>query len=103
MSVRNSSREVISRVGQRRQVVIPKQICDKLRLREGDFVAVSASRSTVVIKPKKLVDPDDTLTPAEETLLAKAERQMRRGEHVNLASLDDALDSRALKRSRKTA
>jgi hypothetical protein len=49
------------------------------------------------------VDPDDTLTPEEEILLAKTERQMRRGQYVTLASLDDALDSRNLKRGRKTA
>ena len=97
------SKELIGRIGQRRQVVIPKEICDALRLREGDFVAVSSKRNTVLIKPKKLVDPDDVLSPAEGALLAKAERQMRRGERVNLANLDDALDSRSLKRGRKTA
>jgi hypothetical protein len=56
------------------------------------------SRNPTVIRPKKLVDPDDTLTPGEEALLAKTARQIRRGEYVNLASLDDTLDNRALKR-----
>ena len=31
----------ISKLGQRRQVVIPKEICDELGLREGDVVEVA--------------------------------------------------------------
>ena len=32
----------ISRLGQRRQVVIPKEICRSLGLEEGDFVEVNS-------------------------------------------------------------
>jgi len=32
----------VSRIGQRRQVVIPKRVFDALKLRAGDFVEVSA-------------------------------------------------------------
>lgn len=53
----------ISKVGQRRQVVIPKEICEDLGLKEGDFVEVKESKGVVLIKPKKLVDFDDILTP----------------------------------------
>jgi AbrB family looped-hinge helix DNA binding protein len=31
----------VSKLGQRRQVVIPKEICDELGLREGDVVEVA--------------------------------------------------------------
>jgi AbrB family looped-hinge helix DNA binding protein len=72
----------ISKVGQRRQVVIPKEICDDLGLNEGDFIEVSARNGAVLIKPKKLVDPDDILTREEERLVREGEEQLKRGESV---------------------
>lgn len=56
----------ISKVGQRRQVVIPKEIFEALGLQTGDFVEVKQVKGTVVIKPKKLVDADEILTPAQK-------------------------------------
>jgi AbrB family looped-hinge helix DNA binding protein len=38
----------ISKLGQRRQVVIPKEICEELGLEVGDFVEVEQVRNTVV-------------------------------------------------------
>ena len=73
----------ISKLGQRRQVVIPKAICEELGLREGDFVEVIRKNGTVVIQPKKLVDPDDVLTPEEEAIVRKGEQEMKRGEVVD--------------------
>jgi AbrB family looped-hinge helix DNA binding protein len=93
----------ISRVGQRRQIVIPKRIAEELHLAVGDFVAVQRHLGSVVIKPQRLVDAGDTLTPAEGKLLKKAEQQMRRGQSVTLAALDHELDSTRRGRSRKTA
>ncbi len=81
----------ISRLGQRRQVVIPKTICDELGLRQGDFVEVTKSRDHVVIKPKKLVDPEDTLTPEEEKIVARGFRQLKRGQYVTWDKLKDEL------------
>ena len=69
----------ISKLGQRRQIVIPKEICDELGLQVGDFVEVRQVKGTVVIKPKKLVDADDVLTPQEEAIVRKGERQLRQG------------------------
>ena len=63
----------ISKLGQRRQVVIPKEICDELGLQEGDFVEVSRVEGQVIIKPKKLVDADDVLTPEEEKIVRTGE------------------------------
>jgi len=75
----------ISKLGQRRQVVIPKDICEALGLQQGDFVEVvrDSKNGTVVIKPKKLVDPDDILTPREEAIVRKAEQEIKRGEVVD--------------------
>ena len=82
-SIRGEEAMAISKVGQRRQVVIPKEICEDLGLKEGDFVEVKESWGFVLIKPKKLVDSDDDiLIPEEETLIRKGEAQLKRGEYV---------------------
>ena len=74
----------ISKLGQRRQVVLPKEICDELGLRVGDYVevAINQEQGTAVVKPKKLVDPDDVLTPEEEKLVRKGEAQLKKGKSV---------------------
>jgi AbrB family looped-hinge helix DNA binding protein len=72
----------ISKLGQRRQVVIPKEICDELGLHEGDFLEVTSTEGKVIIKPKKLVDADDVLTPEEEKVVRKGEAQLKKGDHV---------------------
>jgi AbrB family looped-hinge helix DNA binding protein len=74
------TQERVGRVGQRRQVVIPKEMLESLNLREGDFVAFAEQKNGVLIKPKRLVDPDDTLTPAEAKLVRKGIAQLERGE-----------------------
>jgi AbrB family looped-hinge helix DNA binding protein len=43
----------LSRIGQRRQVVIPKEVFDALALAEGDFTEVTAENSRVAMKPRK--------------------------------------------------
>src|SRR5919197_3600346 len=78
----------IGKIGQRRQVVIPKEIFDALGLKTGDFVEVTQVKRTVVIKPKKLVDAEDVLTPEEERAVRKGEAQLRRGDYVTLEDLD---------------
>src|SRR6266571_8588155 len=92
----------IGKIGQRRQVVIPKEIFDALGLQTGDFVEVTQVKRTVVIKPKKLVDADDVLTPEEEATVRKGEAQLRRGEYVTLEDLEHDMDRPAVTRRRKT-
>jgi AbrB family looped-hinge helix DNA binding protein len=82
----------ISKLGQRRQVVIPKKICDELGLHEGDFVEVTSTEGQVIIKPKKLVDADDVLTPEEEKVVRKGEAQLKKGEHVAWDDVKKQLD-----------
>ncbi len=73
----------ISKLGQRRQVVIPKEICDELGLHEGDFVEVTSTEGKVIIKPKKVVDADEVLTAAQRAVidkrLAEAEEDIKAG------------------------
>jgi antitoxin MazE len=73
----------IGKLGQRRQVVIPKEICEELGLQEGDFLEVTSAEGKVIIKPKKLVDADDELTPTQRVVidkrLAEAEEDIKAG------------------------
>jgi len=89
----NRRREVraVSRLGQRRQVVIPKSICNELGIRQGDFVEVTRRKDQVVIRLKKLVDPEDTLTPDEEKAVERGFRQLKRGEYVDWEALKNEL------------
>lgn len=72
-------------------------------MREGDLVAVEQHGRSVVIKPKKLIDPDDVLTLKEGALLKKAEREMKQGKYVTLEQLHHDLARKGSRRSRKTA
>jgi AbrB family looped-hinge helix DNA binding protein len=81
----------IGRVGQRRQVVIPREMLETLKLQEGDFVAFSRQANGVLIKPKRVVDPDDVLTPAEAKKLRHALKQVRQGKTKPLAQIKHEL------------
>jgi AbrB family looped-hinge helix DNA binding protein len=74
-----STQERIGCVGQHRQVVIPREILENLGLQEGDFVAFSKQGNGVLIKPKRVVDPDDVLTPEEAKRLRRSLKQTRGG------------------------
>ena len=74
-----TSRERTGRVGQRRQVVIPREMLETLKLHVGDSVAFSEQANGVLIKPKRVVDPDDELTPAEAKRLRQSLKQERQG------------------------
>lgn len=91
-----------SKLGQRRQVVIPRDICEQLGLQVGDYVEVDVQGGTVIITPKKLVDADAVLTAEEEVLVRKGREELKRGEYVALEALDHELDDQALQRGRKT-
>lgn len=82
----------ISKLGQRRQVVIPKEICENLGLEVGDFVEVVQDKGQVVIKPKQIVDPEDTLSPEEEMMVREGIDEIERGDFITLDELDHELD-----------
>jgi AbrB family looped-hinge helix DNA binding protein len=76
MSSKNST---IVKVGQRRQVVIPKEICEDLGLGEGDSVEVTPTKGGVLITPKKLDHRDDVLSTEDAKSLRRGLAQMRKG------------------------
>ena len=77
MSGKNST---ISKVGHGRQVVLPKQVCEELGFREGDFVEVTRTKGGVLIKPRKPVEGDDVLSSADAKSLSRGLRQMKEGQ-----------------------
>lgn len=103
MAGKTTKHEPIGRVGQRRQVVIPRKIFEKLEMREGDFVAFAEKDNGVLMKPKRMVNPDDVLTREESALVSRAAREMREGKYVSLAQLEHELARKRSARCRKTA
>lgn len=67
-------------MGQRRQVVLPRELFEQLNMREGDFVAFAQKQGGILVKPKRVVDRDDVLTPAEERIVRRGIAQLKRGE-----------------------
>lgn len=91
MASKAATIEKIGRVGQRRQVVIPREMLETLNLREGDFVAFTQSAKGVLIKAKRLVDDDTILTPTEAKAVRRGEAQLKRGESKNWRDVKNAL------------
>jgi AbrB family looped-hinge helix DNA binding protein len=79
MASRTATTEKIGRVGQRRQVVIPREILETLNIREGDFVAFTRKTDGVLIKAKRLVDDDTILTPKEAKMVRRGMKQINEG------------------------
>ena len=85
------TQERTGRVGQRRQVVIPREMLETLKLRAGDRVAFAEQKNGVLIKPKRSADPDDTLSPEEAKLVRRGEAQLKRGQSKPWRAVKNAL------------
>lgn len=82
----------ISKLGQRRQIVIPKDICDDIGIEIGDFLEVSLSAEhKIIITPKKLVDLEDTFTNEEEKSVARGLKDIEQGNFISLSELKNEL------------
>ena len=82
---------VVTRIGQRRQIVIPKKVFDASNLSEGDFMEVTAEHGRVAMKRKRLVDADDTLTSAEARKVGHAQKQVKAGKTRPWSAIKDEL------------
>ena len=82
----------IVKIRTNRQVTVPKSIFDDLGLKEGDFVEVSRKGEDIVIKPKRLVDVEDMLSPEEEKFVEQGFKELKRGESVLWRELKNELD-----------
>ena len=82
----------IGKLGQRRQVVIPKDICENLGLETGDVVEIVQDGGQIVIQPKQVVDLDDALAPDDEEAIRQGLADLERGDFVTLDELEHELD-----------
>jgi AbrB family looped-hinge helix DNA binding protein len=84
----------VSRIGQRRQVIIPKRVFDALKLRAGDFVEVSAEGGRLEMRPKRLVDiGDEVLSASEAAKVRCGEAEIKAGRSQSWRSVKDELAS----------
>jgi AbrB family looped-hinge helix DNA binding protein len=79
------------KVRTKRQITIPKTIFNDLGLKEGDYVEIIRNKNRIVIKPKKISDPDDVLTFEEEKIVEKGVEQLKHGECVNWEDLKNEM------------
>jgi bifunctional DNA-binding transcriptional regulator/antitoxin component of YhaV-PrlF toxin-antitoxin module len=86
---RTTTQERTGRVGQRREVAIPREIFENLKLREGDLVAFAEQKNGIFIKRKRVVDRDE-YTLAERRAIAQSEKEYRQGK--NAGPFDAAQD-----------
>jgi AbrB family looped-hinge helix DNA binding protein len=91
MASKTAATEKIGRVGQRRQVVIPREILETLNIREGDFVAITRKTDCVLNKAKRLADGDTILTPEEAKSVRGGEKQLKRGDSKPWGAVKNAL------------
>jgi AbrB family looped-hinge helix DNA binding protein len=83
---------MVSRIGQRRQVVIPKRVFDSLKLRTGDFVEVSAEGGRLQMRPKRLVDVGEAvLTASEAVKVRRGEAEIKAGRSQSWRTVKDEL------------
>jgi AbrB family looped-hinge helix DNA binding protein len=70
--------KVVSRIGERRQVIIPKRVFDALKLRTGDFVEVTTEGGRLHMRPKRLVDiGDEGLSASDAVKIRKGESEIK--------------------------
>lgn len=81
----------VTKLGQRGQVVIPKEIRDEVGLKAGDFLEIVRREGDIIIKPKKLVDMEDTLTEEEEKLVVKGFEALKNGDFIPWEQLKNEL------------
>lgn len=69
------------KVGSKHQVVIPKNVRQRLGVAPGDYVEIVFERNTARIKPKKLVDreADEPIGPKTKAAIRRALKEVRKG------------------------
>jgi AbrB family looped-hinge helix DNA binding protein len=83
----------IVKIMQRRQVVIPKELFEKLHLEIGDYLEVKLERGRIVYIPKKLVDRDEWYwSEAGQQAIAEALREIEAGKVKEFEDVDDLIE-----------
>ena len=72
-------RSFVNRIGQRRQVVLPKSLCDSVGVVEGDLVEVRVERGRITIVPKRLETDDGPATQTDAASVRRGLKESRAG------------------------
>jgi AbrB family looped-hinge helix DNA binding protein len=83
----------IVKIMQRRQVVIPKELFEKLHLEIGDYLEAKLERGRIVYIPKKLVDRDEWYwSEAGQQAIAEALQEIEAGKVKEFEDVDDLIE-----------
>jgi len=83
----------VVKVMKRRQVVIPKELFDKLDLEVGDYLEVRLDGDNLVYVPKKLVDRDKWYaSPEGQKTIASALGDIKAGRSKEFEHVDDLIE-----------
>jgi bifunctional DNA-binding transcriptional regulator/antitoxin component of YhaV-PrlF toxin-antitoxin module len=80
-----TTQERTGRVGQRREVAIPREIFEALKLREGDLVAFAKQGNGFLVKPKRVADRDEHTLAERRAIdrgIAQSEKEYRQGKNA---------------------
>ena len=62
-----------------KEIVVPQHVRRKAGIKAGEPVDFIASARSITIKPKRVVDADDMLTPAEAKKVRHGMKQIKEG------------------------
>jgi len=83
----------VVKVMKRRQVVIPKELFDKLHLEVGDYLEVKLDKRKLVYVPKKLVDRDEWYISVQgQKTISGALEDVEAGRSKEFESVDDLIE-----------
>jgi len=84
----------VVKVGQSRQVVIPKEIWDRLGLEAGDYFEVEIEEERIVFVPKKLVSKEELWYWSKEgqAEINQALREIKEGDAKEFDNVEDLID-----------
>jgi AbrB family looped-hinge helix DNA binding protein len=57
------SMKIIQKLGKRRQIVIPRDLCEAVGLEEGDFIELQAIDGKLLIKPLQVIERQEFVAP----------------------------------------
>ena len=84
----------VVKVGRSRQVVIPKEIWDRLGLEAGDYFEVELEEGRIVFVPKKLVSKEELWYWSKEgqAEINQALREIKEGQAKEFDNVNDLID-----------
>ena len=71
---------LLTKIGPKHQVTIPKEVFEALNLEVGDYLEAEVQRTKIILTPKRMVAkaPTAPLSPKEQRLLKRAKAKMAR-------------------------